>query len=123
MITHHRPARFLFDSEIEEIVMRSAGGQKALGMGIGSAILGQAFHDLKKLKTRKRVDDWLEALDDRWFQARLQERTRRQARLIAARKTSDKSEIAKAGLSLLEAPDRKERDLLERHGEREPADV
>lgn len=118
-----RPAHYLHDMEIEEIVMRSPQGQKALGLGIGSAFLDLAIRDLGKVKTRRRLDDWLQALGEPWYRQRMIDRERLQADTKAMEAEGVHSDLAAAGLSLMKSRDRKEAQLLETYGQREMADA
>jgi hypothetical protein len=102
---------------VERLAMTHRTGRRALALGVASALMMALQSDLKGKITRRRVDGWLDAIDERWLAARQRERRLLRADVIRGELTPAASDFDRSLRRLQRAPLEREIELAARYGE------
>jgi hypothetical protein len=97
------PVHILTADEVEGILLNSPIGDRAIELGLRHALVNAALRDLGQQRTRKRLDEWAEAIGDRWFAARQRDRAETMAivRDLADAPTPLAKSLQRLGISML----------------------
>lgn len=111
----HQAEDFLAKDKIEQIVMTSPQGQRALGMEAGNDLVVCAIKDLGKRPTTKRLHAWLSCISDRWFHHKAKAQAESRAKLTELQKEPNVSMNAMC-ITLYETMQQHETELAQKYG-------